>query len=96
MALLRDPWGLLEPQLRVHSVSKLVPLAGTAKHHVVVITSTDCRHSLVHGHRTGSNQSGVETFLSMFFSHSGLNTWTRRAEMHDFERRGGVSSRFVK
>lgn len=30
MGLLRDPWGLLEPQLRADSVSKLVPLAGTA------------------------------------------------------------------
>lgn len=30
MALLQDPWAVLEPQLSTLSVSKLVPLAGKA------------------------------------------------------------------
>lgn len=28
MALLKDPWAVLEPQLKANSVAKLVPLAG--------------------------------------------------------------------
>ena len=31
MALVKDPWSVLEAQLRPDSVSKLVPLAGTGE-----------------------------------------------------------------
>lgn len=40
MALMKDPWSVLEPQLRPDSVSKLVPLAGEPTFRTLVDSET--------------------------------------------------------